>query len=108
MNPWAIKARSFARRTGLIKTIVPFKSYDVHQKRIHETLERAVRPGDVVWDVGANVGACTELFCRWVGENGLVVAFEPCAESCQQIRERLPDCMQLLVENVALGEDNVM
>jgi FkbM family methyltransferase len=66
----------------------------------------AVRPGDTVWDVGANIGIYTEQFCQWVGQNGHVVAFEPGAESCESIRGRLPNCAWLTVQNVALGEQD--
>ena len=37
----------------------------------------AVRPGDVVLEAGANVGAYTVLFAQWVGASGCVYAFEP-------------------------------
>ena len=37
----------------------------------------AVRPGDVVLEAGANVGAYTMLFAQWVGAAGRVFAFEP-------------------------------
>ena len=40
-------------------------------------LERTVRPGDVVWDVGANVGVYALLAARLLGEEGTVVAVEP-------------------------------
>ena len=40
-------------------------------------LERSVRPGDVVWDVGANVGVYALLAARLLGEEGEVVAVEP-------------------------------
>jgi FkbM family methyltransferase len=36
-----------------------------------------VRPGMVVWDVGANVGVYTLLFSRLVMDSGEVLAFEP-------------------------------
>jgi FkbM family methyltransferase len=36
-----------------------------------------VAPGQVVLDVGANIGAHTVLFARAVGPTGLVLAFEP-------------------------------
>jgi len=36
-----------------------------------------LRPGDVVLDAGANIGALTLPFARLVGEQGVVIAFEP-------------------------------
>jgi len=40
-------------------------------------LERSVRPGDVVWDVGANVGVYALLAARLLEGSGTVVAVEP-------------------------------
>ena len=40
---------------------------------------RVVRPGDIVFDVGANFGWFTALFAKWVGPTGEVHAFEPVA-----------------------------
>lgn len=41
----------------------------------------AVRPGMVVWDVGANAGFYSIAFSRLVGPAGRVYAFEPLAEN---------------------------
>jgi FkbM family methyltransferase len=43
----------------------------------YAALREAVRPGDAVLDVGANVGAYSVLFGLWVGPAGRVDAFEP-------------------------------
>src|SRR5262245_34452280 len=40
-------------------------------------LRRLVRPGAVVLDVGANIGAHTLRLAKLVGESGRVIAFEP-------------------------------
>lgn len=40
-------------------------------------MERFVKPGDVVIDVGANIGYYTVLFSKRVGASGTVIAFEP-------------------------------
>jgi FkbM family methyltransferase len=45
----------------------------------YDAFRRDIRPGDVVFDVGANVGAYTLLFATWVGPSGRVFAFEPAA-----------------------------
>jgi FkbM family methyltransferase len=42
-----------------------------------ELVKGLIRPGDVVLDVGANIGYYTLLFSRLIGERGFVFAFEP-------------------------------
>lgn len=106
MNPLQIKLRSFTRRlgvNGVINRLRPKRSYE---QNFHEALVDAVKPGDVVWDVGANVGLYTTLFCEWVGKDGHVVAFEPSLESVDQLRQRLQGCPWLRIECSALGESD--
>ena len=107
MNVFYVAARSIFRMTGLVSLIERMSPPTAYEKRFHEELVKAVKPGDVVWDVGANVGLYTEQFCRWVGERGSVVAFEPGVEACESIRERIPNCAWLKLENVALGETDM-
>src|SRR5438093_618619 len=54
----------------------------VQMHHVNETLTRlvyqkAVKPGDHVLDVGANMGQFTAHLSQLVGESGLVHAFEP-------------------------------
>src|SRR5437762_66853 len=42
-----------------------------------EAFQQIVRPGDIVLEVGANLGAHTLWFARAVGPRGSVMAFEP-------------------------------
>lgn len=42
-----------------------------------ELFDQLVKPGAVVMDVGANIGAHTVRFSQLVGESGRVIAFEP-------------------------------
>jgi len=63
-------------------------------KRIHEPFETQfvvdqIKPGDVVLDIGANIGYYTLQFCRKVGPAGEVYAFEPDPENCNLIRKNL-------------------
>jgi FkbM family methyltransferase len=50
-----------------------------------------IRPGDCVWDVGANVGIYSELFALAVGPSGKVVSFEPSPACVAALEERLRD-----------------
>ncbi|MCU1242673.1 MAG: Methyltransferase, FkbM family [Candidatus Acidoferrum typicum] len=62
-------------------------------EREHQTLAmKHIGPGQIVYDIGANVGLHTLLFSRLVGEQGRVFAFEPA-----------PDTAALLAEHVRLN-----
>jgi FkbM family methyltransferase len=107
VKPWQIKVRSLARKTGVIRVINKLRPERDYEARVNAALAGAVKMGDTVWDVGANVGVYTELFSRWVGEDGCVVAFEPFSGSCDKIKQRLPNCRWVQIENVALGDTDM-
>src|SRR5271170_3336077 len=75
------EARSIARRVGLTRLIQNlqgrFLGAEGYEPKVMAFLQAAVREGDEIWDVGANVGQFTLLFSNWVGSQGHVVAFEP-------------------------------
>jgi FkbM family methyltransferase len=56
---------------------------------VQRTLRAIIRPGDVFFDVGANVGFFTILGARLVGESGSVVAFEPEPENVAALRDNV-------------------
>src|SRR3989344_3364089 len=49
----------------------------VHEPYQTEIIMKNVKRGDVVLDVGANIGYYTLLFAKLVGPEGIVFAFEP-------------------------------
>lgn len=57
-----------------------------NERPVQEALAGALRPGDTVLDVGANVGFLTVIAARLVGAGGRVVAFEPVPDNARQIR----------------------
>lgn len=61
-------------------------SYEYGKRRL---FERLVRPGQVVWDVGANAGFYTLLASRLVGSTGSVVAIEPLPRNLSYLRRHL-------------------
>lgn len=42
-----------------------------------ETVQKEIKEGDIVLDIGANIGYYTLIFAKIVGENGKIFAFEP-------------------------------
>jgi FkbM family methyltransferase len=53
------------------------------------TLEKLVKPGDVVFDIGANIGAHTLGLARSVGPSGRVYGFEPADFAFAKLRANL-------------------
>jgi FkbM family methyltransferase len=69
-------------------------------------LRSLVRPGDVVLDVGANVGFFTVELARWVGRMGHVHAFEPDPLSVALLRRRCRALPQVSVVAAAIGAED--
>jgi len=56
---------------------------------MNRLLDRTIRPGDTVVDVGANVGYNTVYAATRVGRRGRVVAVEPAADNVAVLRENI-------------------
>lgn len=48
-----------------------------------------VRPGDIVYDIGANIGYFSLSFARKVGQEGHVFAFEPLPSNIERLRHNV-------------------
>ena len=82
-------------RTGKIKTGVgadlwffagdstPEYRLGCNEMPVQETIGHYTKPGDVFYDIGANVGFFTVIAARIVGEAGHVYSFEPVPENIQ-------------------------
>jgi FkbM family methyltransferase len=70
-------------------------------------LRAAVRPGDTVFDAGANIGFFSTLLSRWVGPSGRVLAFEPEPENLALLRRNVAanGCENVEVVPCALGAE---
>lgn len=56
---------------------------------VQKAFAEHIKPGDCVWDIGANAGFFTLLACRLVGESGHVVAFDPQPSNLESIKEQV-------------------
>jgi FkbM family methyltransferase len=90
--PWG--AQAYAVLTG------------THEIQVQQVLVRSLRAGDVVWDVGANIGYLSLLAARIVGPRGRVVAIEPDADCARAIRTNaaLNDLHQIEVLEAAASD----
>jgi FkbM family methyltransferase len=95
--------RWLARHPRVHSVLVATYNRLVGEKRASRALLGEIRPGDCVWDIGANVGLYTRLFLDRVGPTGRVVAVEPVPSHLEQLLTvGRPD--RLTVVPVALGD----
>jgi FkbM family methyltransferase len=58
-----------------------------HEPEVQDAILAVVRPGEVVYDIGAHVGTMALGAARLVGDRGLVVAFDGDPENIARLRE---------------------
>lgn len=81
--------------------------YGTHDERYIATkLRKLIKPGDICWDIGANIGFYTCLFASQVGDNGAVIAFEPASRTYGYLKENvsLNQFENVTVVNKGLGD----
>jgi FkbM family methyltransferase len=73
---------------------------------VQEAIARHLRPGDVLYDVGSNIGFFALIGARSVGPNGSVHAFEPVLECARAIEENAArnHFHNVRVHRVAVGD----
>jgi FkbM family methyltransferase len=84
----------------------PF-SNSPHEVNEQAVMRRFVRPGTVVFDIGANFGLHTLLLAELVGPEGHVVAFEPNTELFPMLARTLNPLTNTTVFPFALSDKNV-
>lgn len=60
-----------------------------YEPELQLAVRRFVRPGVVVYDVGANIGYVSMLFARAVGKSGKVYAFEALPANLERLRSNI-------------------
>lgn len=69
-----------------------------------EVMRQFVRPGDVVFDIGAHLGFYTLLLSKLAGESGKVFAFEPNPELLPSLRRTLEEPRNVQLFEIALSD----
>jgi FkbM family methyltransferase len=86
---------------GIDLSIYLLGAYEPQMLRAYTAL---IRPGDTVFDIGANIGAHTLHFGRLAGPDGRVFAFEPTDFAFGKLRRNLesnPKCAAVVTANQA-------
>jgi FkbM family methyltransferase len=103
MNKAMIKARSIARRIGLKRLYYRLAPY-AYEEKFHNEICAELRQGDLIWDVGANLGFYTKIFAEKTGSSGRVFAFEPVPETYEKLCRATRDYPWVENEHIALSD----
>lgn len=101
--PLGARLKVYRQDAGVGLPLVLKGSYE---KRQTELFLKSLSAGDVVFDIGANIGYYTVLASRKVGKTGRVFAFEPDWENAQLLFENIREnhCTNVVVEEKAITE----
>ena len=103
-NRLVMRGRGLARGLGL--TRVAGRLFGRREDRFAKAMRAAILEGDVVWDVGANLGHYARRFSEWVGPGGEVVCFEPSPRNLQRLRRACEPSANASVIACALSDRN--
>lgn len=81
--------------------------YNGFEEKEIRFVQRLLRPGMTVLDIGAHHGLYTLLASKGVGRHGKVLAFEPSPRECLRLQKhlRVNRCKNVSVEPYALGRE---
>jgi FkbM family methyltransferase len=102
-TPAILGLRNMARKLGLTRHIANLRSQKSYEQAFDDELFSTLKAGDVVWDVGANVGYYTKRFAEAVGPDGHVVAFEPFPATSERLRANMQGIPNYSLQTLALG-----
>lgn len=94
--------RDLGRALGLNRWIASI-GRSGYESNYDQMLSATIHAGDVVWDVGANVGYYTRRFASGIGDSGVVVAFEPSPTNFARLRETCAGLPQVRLVQAGLG-----
>ena len=105
-SPLVMSVRAFTRKIGLNKLISLWFYGRHYEDSFGPALLSSIKSGDIVWDIGANVGIYTKALSDIVGETGLVVAFEPTPACFGELKRLFSQKKTIILKNVALGDSD--
>lgn len=90
-------------RDSIQATILHFGTWEPNISRM---FEEVVRPGDIAFDLGANVGYYSLLLSKLVGKEGKVIAVEALPELATRIQRHadINDAPNIMVVNAAIAD----
>jgi FkbM family methyltransferase len=107
-HPFLMFLRDYARRSTLLrklKTIITNRRMN-YEEAFDKAMLSRISDGNMVWDIGANLGHYTRKFAAAVGPAGLVIAFEPSPSVYNELRQMASGLNNIVCINNAVADFN--
>jgi len=78
---------------------LPAANNGFYEPHLVDCFKKLIRPNDIIFDIGANLGFHTFLFSKLIGADGRCFAFEPNSENCRNI---ILGCEYNKINNITL------
>jgi len=106
-SPTFLKIRRIGQKLGVLRPMV--RTYrrlmgTAYEESFDNTMLALVKPGQIVWDIGANVGVFTKKFSDSVGPAGRVLAFEPSPGTFETLKRETAGRANVSALNIALAD----
>ena len=75
-----------------------------HEPETVAFFKKRLKPGDVIADIGANVGYFTLLFSNLVGQGGKVIAFEPSKQTFRLLQKSTAGIRNIILEQKGISD----
>jgi FkbM family methyltransferase len=95
--------RRLGRFFGLNSIVAKLLYGSEYEMSYDKNLQSQINRGDVIWDIGANIGYYTNLFSDIVGSSGNVIAFEPSPINYQNLCRATEKKTNISLFNFGLG-----
>ncbi len=108
-RPLFLRVRTIGQRLGVLRPVVRLYRRLIrpkYEESFDKMMLKEIRPGDTVWDVGANTGYFTRGFAQIVGDTGSVIAFEPAPIPLEIARKETDGLPNVSLESLALGAED--
>lgn len=97
---------SFFQVAPSVYRLIYFKVKKVSDQEILDFTQKVVEPGDVVIDVGANIGFFSSQVAKMVGRTGRVFAFEPNSKNYELLKKNSVGFNQVKTIQSAVSESS--
>lgn len=99
-----LKSASLLYRSSYPLYRLMYFSYKNKKDKHHlQLIRKIVKPGNVVLDIGANVGFYSVFFSETAGENGRIYSFEPDPENFRHLKKEIGNQRNVTAIQKAIG-----